>query len=203
AARSRRGKRAELGWGASGGGGMWPLVTVEKVPSEFRSMTPLLLARKSPAMRLGAPTSTVLPVTSSIASNLLRPSSSCGGSLGLRRHSAIGATSPFFLTMSAPNSRSSSDDMGGKSSAAGWVGRTSRQDLRGGASGFIGIRSAPWFGDRGDESAEPRRVMAGVSHVRRWRLRLRLLASLRRLRPRAWLLLALSHASTLRPPRGL
>src|SRR5215472_736048 len=88
-------------------------------------MSTLSVARKSPAMRLGAPTSTVLPVTSSIASNLLRPSSSCSGSLGLRRHSAIGATSPFFLTMSAPNSRSSSDDMGGKSSAAGWIGRTS------------------------------------------------------------------------------
>src|SRR5262245_16277682 len=55
---------------------------------------------------------------------------------------AIGCRCPFVL-MPAPSAFNSSGGRRGKSSAAGWMGRTSRH-LRAGGLVCIGIGSAPW-----------------------------------------------------------
>src|SRR5215467_832844 len=108
---------------------MLALTTWANGSTDLSSTMTLLQARKSsPAVMLGAPTTAGLPVAISMASSLLRPSSSWTGACGCERHSTMGDVSPFFL-MSSPSARSWSGGISGKSSAAGWMAMVSRQDF--------------------------------------------------------------------------
>jgi len=108
-------------------------------------------ARKSsPAVMLGAPTIAGLPVPTSMASSLFRPSSSWTGACGCERHSTMGDVSPFFL-MSSPSSSSSSFEMPGsglanpaKSLLLSWRGpRLMLQVLsRGDFLRLVGVKSS-------------------------------------------------------------
>src|SRR5262249_20148388 len=96
---------------------------------DLPSQTPLAGARKCcPAIMLGAPTMTGLPVAISIASRRLMPSSRRACDLESGCHSTMGLVSPFLM-MSSPSACNSSGDMRGKSSAAGWMGGIDRHEL--------------------------------------------------------------------------